>query len=829
MPTFRTPLLTAILILLLASLPASAHAGETYVRSNWTDCGTANTGGSYDEQRTFYIACGTNVWVKAGRDGVPVKRALGVTAADVAPSPDGARLYVITTGAVLLRFDRRLDGTYARNATWALPNITANGWTFAPKPVAVGTDGRGNIYVSHNAPADNVITKHAPNGTVLAAFGGYSNRPALGTFYLNRGVAPSRDGRYVYVVEKTGGLIERWDYQVDGSYQATKQWGRYVVGGSCLNGEFGAPGDAVVDPWGFVYVMDTTCARIQKFTADGAWVWSKSVAVKSHRLGVDSFGSVWTAEGAQKQLVRAAGDTPTAAMPALQPLPQPPFSSVARTICPGEPWTNGAGQAAMDGTVYVACGHSIYVAESNGAEVGRIALPAGAHYYDVAPSPDEAFLYVTRRVDTRGRAELRRFARVGAAGSLTYAHDATWRLADFTLGGRRWTPQGQFVATDVWGDIYFSNGGWSGYYAGAWDGDFVWEAAPAIVVKYDPAGRVRTQFLGQRLGEFDTNMGITVSRDGRTVYTVEHKAARVQRFDYTPTGEYRQVAANFTFGAQDTTCTAPAGLLTPYDLGVDPWGELWVANTACRRLSKYTADGRLVHSVAMDGLLHGVAVDLRGNAWVGQRNALVRRSTQNPVPGPVPIPVPLAMADTDGPVIAGVAVPAVATTQQVAITIDATDAHRITHARFAREDGNWQAWQQFTANATITSSPGFGAKGVYVQLRDELGNESAVTYRAYQYQAVMDAADPVLFSVVVPDPAPSRDIVVRTVATDDVGVTQMRLANEDGNWGAWVAYSAERQHALSAGASIYKGVYVQVRDAAGRMSGITYVRTTLQQ
>lgn len=804
--------------------PSAAQAGETYTRSAWTDCGTATTGGQYDERRVLYISCGTSVFVRTGTANVKVP--LGVAVQDVAPSPDGSRLYAVS-GGVLLRFDRRADGSYARNTTWKLPQITANGWTFAPRAIAVATDGRGKIYVSHTAPADNVISKHSPDAKQLAAFGGYTNTTALGTFYLNRGVAPSRDGRYVYVVEKSGGLVERWDYQVDGTYKATKQWGRYVKGGSCIKGEFGAPGDAVVDPWGFVYIMDTTCARIQKFTADGAFVWAKSVAVKSHRLAVDSYGSVYTAEGAKKKLIRAAGDTPTAAMPALQPLPQPPYSAKARAICPIEDWTNGAGQAAKDGTVYLACGHSIYVAESNGTHLGRITLPAGAHYYDVAPSPDETYLYVTRRVDQQGRAELTRFVRTGAAGSLLYTLDTAWKLGNIVLGGRAWKPQGQFVATDVWGDIYFSNGGWSGYYAGAWDGDFIWEAAPAIVVKYDPAGRVKTQFLGEKLGEFDVNMGITVSRDGRSVYTVEHKASRVQRFDYTATGEYRQTAQTFTFGARDATCANHAGLLTPYDIGVDPWGELWIANTGCRRVDKYTAGGQLIHSVPLNGLMHGLAVDLRGNAWIGQRNVRVVRSTQNPAPGPIPVPQPLEVADSDGPAVTDVLVPAVTTTQAFTINIQATDAHAITGMRFAREDGNFLPWQAYAANPTLTTSDGYGPKGVYVQLRDEFGHESTIHYRAFQYQLMQDVADPVLETVTVPNPAPSRDIVVTTTVTDDTGATQMRLANEDGNWGPWIAYQAQQPHALSASASLYKGVYVQVRDAVGRESNVIYRPTKL--
>ncbi len=765
----RRRVIAPALILLVAIaiptlLPGAAVVGgsETYTSSAFTSCGTNQNGGQYDEQKRVYMGCGTKVRIRQA-DGTWANREFGVGIYDVAPSPTGAHVFVLS-GAKVHKFNRKADGTYARDATWALPKIKANGWEFAANVAALATDANGNLYLSHGAPADNVITKHKPDGTQLTWFGGYTNTKEIGRFYLNRGVAPSRDGRYVYVVEKSGGRIQRFDYQLDGSYAPAKAWGR--TDNNCTNGNFAAPGDVVVDPWGWVYIMDTTCARVQKFDDDGRFIWSKklgtAVTNKSHRFAVDWRGSVYVSEQAQKQLVRAAGTEPTTGYPVLKPLPEPPFLATPRAdVCPVEDWTNGAGQAAKDGTVYIACGHSVFVVEgATGTAVGRIALPAGAHYYDVAPSPDEQYLYVTRRTDggpksvpakPAGRAELVRFNRVGATG-LTYTLDAAWKPAQYTLAGKAWTPQGQFVATDAWGDIYYSIGGWSGYYTSTWDGEFQWEASPAIIVKYGPTGAVKTQMIGEATGDFDVNMGVSTTRDGRTVWTVEHKSGRLQRFDYDGArGEYHQTAALKTFGGTDATCAGERSTLTPYDLGVDPWGNVWVANTACRRADLFQPDGTRLASIALGDRAHGIAVDLDGGAWVGQRRTWLKRSTQNPKPGALPALEPLPQGpapDTQAPTLA-VVFPkpdgtSVTTTQAITVQLNATDDVGVTEMRLTDQDGNYptdaqgnEAWVPYSANAQFTLNPPLAAgvaqslRGVYVQVRD------AKDQRTQKYVTIM--------------------------------------------------------------------------------------------
>lgn len=69
-------------------------------------------------------------------------------------------------------------------------------------------------------------------------------------------------------------------------------------------------------------------------------------------------------------------------------------------------------------------------------------------------------------------------------------------------------------------------------------------------------------------------------------------------------------------------------------------------------------------------------------------------------------------------------------------------------------------------------------------------------------------------------------VTVEITATDDVAVTRMRLANEDGVWEPWQACAPSVLHVLSAKAG-FKGVSVQVADAGWETSSTIYTRTTL--
>jgi hypothetical protein len=184
--------------------------------------------------------------------------------------------------------------------------------------------------------------------------------------------------------------------------------------------------------------------------------------------------------------------------------------------------------------------------------------------------------------------------------------------------------------------------------------------------------------------------------------------------------------------------------------------------------------------------------------------------------------------DTVAPLLESLTLPAETTTQALDAVTAATDAVGVAQVRFANEDGNWTAWQAWKQSVRWTLTAGFGGKLVYAQVRDAVGNESAVVTARTSYVRTaagpVDGADPALVAVVLPETTRTPNVAVRLTATDDVAVTQVRFANEDGVWRDWQPYGAEVPHVLTAG-NTYKVVYAQVRDAVGRESNVLFART----
>lgn len=89
-----------------------------------------------------------------------------------------------------------------------------------------------------------------------------------------------------------------------------------------------------------------------------------------------------------------------------------------------------------------------------------------------------------------------------------------------------------------------------------------------------------------------------------------------------------------------------------------------------------------------------------------------------------------------------------------------------------------------------------------------------------------DTTAPVLQSTSMPVATTTRTITIGLTATDNVKVTEMRFANEDGTWGAWQPFASSKQWSLSTSTSASKGVYAQVRDAARRDSNVIYKKIT---
>lgn len=226
----------------------------------------------------------------------------------------------------------------------------------------------------------------------------------------------------------------------------------------------------------------------------------------------------------------------------------------------------------------------------------------------------------------------------------------------------------------------------------------------------------------------------------------------------------------------------------------------------------------------------GIFVQVRDAAGNESNSVYVRTTYRTDQPAPQP--------EMRGPIVLeSIEIPATTTTREIEFVQNYHGGEGCISLRTSTEDGNWGGWVTCKTRNRTAASAGYGAKGLFVQLKGSNGTLSEVKYVRYQHvkatdtpntpAPTKDAQAPVLTSATVTAPKfPNRTATVNITATDDIGVTQVRLANEDGSWGAWQVGKAAVQHNVSAGKG-YKGVFVQVRDASGKESTVIYARFTV--
>lgn len=834
--------------------PIQGVVGVNETVTDALNCGSWYGSGGFDEAGTHYASCGSNV-LRINYAGTrladirlplrPGSATQRITTHDVAPSPDGQFLYFVTgtdmrpadAGAPdeykghLWRLKRDAAGNYAMDHTFtpeqfnAGMNADGTPKKWWAKGLYISTDAFGDIYFSNgswNIDNPNMVLKYGPDGNLKTQFGDHADNFELGKFRTNMGIAATRDGRSIYVVEQTNGRVQRFDYQPNGSYAYAITWGKTNTNQRNA-GEFAAPYDIGLDPWNMVYVMDTTWGRVQKFTPTGQYLATVSNTplttgkyLLSHGVSVSARGNFYMMQDSSYWKRTAQNPEPGPWL-AVTPLPLPdvdapvlndivvPVETINRTIAINVDATDNR---AVTG---------IRIAGEDGYFGEWFGLIGNTHQHQLTAGYGPKAVTVQVR-DAAGNES----AFISKTVVYRDADNVAPVLNEVTLPATS-TVAGitiQINATDNVGvtrvQVADETGDWG-----------EWKAFNANLPHTVSAGYgVKGVFL-----KVADNAG---NESGVLYRTMEYRAPDAPPPPPPPAGDIADpVLVSATIPIASTTNIVTVTTEATDDKGVTrirfanedgTWG-VWRTPYAAQVQHQLTANNG------------GKAVFVQvGDAAGKESNVILLRTKVAP---DAPPPPPPGEVDAQAPVLNDATVPALTGTRNITVGMAATDNVGVAQFRIANEDGNWGPWTAYAAQVNHTLTVNYGAKAIFVQVRDASGNESGTLLRRLSYQmdapvipdpevpGPIDAADPVLNMVVVPNPAITRQINVELEATDDIGVAQVRFANEDGNWGAWVAFAGVVQHQLTANAGP-KAVFVQVRDAAGRESNVRMVRTTLQ-
>jgi hypothetical protein len=474
--------------------------------------------------------------------------------------------------------------------------------------------------------------------------------------------------------------------------------------------------------------------------------------------------------------------------------------------CPG----NVRGTMDRDYNLYMHCGSYVRIVRPDGYSFTR-SINAGAS--QIAPSADGSILYAISYCWGNCGGDIYRFRLVNGS----YVLDTNWRPRT-AQGGKIC---GRGITTDVYGFIYVANGGWCD------------TAANNQVIKLRPDGSVVTGFgdVGQvgdlRGGFWNVDMDLAVTSDGRRIYVADHLNTRVQYFDWQWNGSY----------AYAGSWSVPSAT---YDVKLDPWGYVYATSTTQADVLKYTASGQYVSTVAnelggtVQGAIriHNIAVDARGWVYAPESGKVYRRTGDNPLPGPLPAHRPMPLTDTRDPLVDGVTAPTETTGSSVDVTVAAhdPDGNVITRMRIADESGNFRAWTAWTSSFHYELTDGLGTKAVYVQVEDAAGRISEAKWAVIQRKPEPDMADPTV-QLTAPATSTTNTVNVTIVANDDIGVTHIRFATEEGtfsDWEPWTSGTRTIPRSLTEGLGT-RIVAIQVRDAAFKVSETAMATILVEQ
>jgi hypothetical protein len=438
--------------------------------------------------------------------------------------------------------------------------------------------------------------------------------------------------------------------------------------------------------------------------------------------------------------------------------------------CGGRDPERGSGQMDANGFLYMACSqvngvHSNYVGifDTLGHQVQSVPLDfvgdgrTTSRASDVAPSPDGQYIYAMF-YDTTSGGLTYRFARQ-PDGSYRVQPQSTWHLAQ-AVGG---SALGQFLATDAAGDIYVSSGLWAP--ANAVQAIVKYHADGSFVTQFGHGGRGSSWAPGDADGSYG---GVVVTADGRRVFATDINNSRLVRFDRQGDGSYAAVSIPGAGASptRDPGCfmRTDAGaidetdprLAAPYDVAMSARGELLVISTTC------------FGSIDEDGIVK----------WSSQPYGMVE----------------VKRYGQDGSMRGTVQAQTIAEKRVHGIGVDRSgNIHLPQGGVIVHPPASWS-----DAGADAGGGGPLGGTSV-------IGGGPAP-----------DTTAPTLAGVAAPASTTGTTISLTVDATDNVGVTQLRV-REDGVQGGWRAWARVSDQAITARIGDHSLV-VQVRDAAGNVS-----------
>ncbi|MCW2926290.1 MAG: repeat containing protein [Thermoleophilia bacterium] len=397
--------------------------------------------------------------------------------------------------------------------------------------------------------------------------------------------------------------------------------------------------------------------------------------------------------------------------------------------CPVMRDTNG------DGTGDVGT-PALYEMDATGT-VRRIGWLPNEYYYndvypirDVGVSPDGSTAYVSTgpNTDNLGQhpeinpttgavmangAKTGTILRLKRAADGSWAYDPSWHAGPFKIGDNYWAAR--YVDVDAAGRVYVSTNA------------YVYELSPATGAVVTSFGGATTNGPGGPWVEgFDNAAGVSVAADGRSIYVVDQQFHLVQRWLRVGATDWTR-DRSFLLGKDeegDGLCSTNDHFQSPYDVGVDAAGDVYVLDTSCQRVQRFTKAGAFVQTVwtntGGDDLNHGFGVSRQGNILLPIEERLLVRSDP-PAGADAPTTPPANCTDATAPKLTAASAAGSTATRTVVVTITATDDCAVSAARILGPVTTGSKVWGPSLRRTVTLTGWNGAKTLVAQVRDGKG------------------------------------------------------------------------------------------------------------